>query len=118
MADSSPSIFSRDGSGKGQALAFNEDGSGNSTTLTSSAGSMMRLVINGVNPQNSLTVIAGGFNCDVVDSGRGAVAGQPGMSDTIVIQLPSLIPGGHHMLQVFDNASKYIKPARVYIVVE
>ena len=78
----------------------------------------MQLVINGVDPQNNLTVLAGGVPCDVVDSGRGAVAGQPGMSDTVVIQLPSDIPGGHHMLQIYDNTSRYVKPARVYFVVE
>jgi hypothetical protein len=71
-----------------------------------------------VDPQNSLTVFAGETRCDVVDSYRGAVGGRPGLSDTLVIQLPSDIQGGHHMLQIYDNTSRYVKPARVYIIVE
>ncbi len=117
-AGSSPSVYSRDGSGKGQAIALNEDGSVNSATVTASPGTMVQLVVNSVNPQNSLTVLAGNLLCDVVDAGRVAVDGQPGMSDTVTIQLPADIPGGHHLLQIYDDTSRYIRPARVYIVVQ
>ena len=117
-ATSSPSLFSRDGSGKGQAFAFNEDGSANSSLVTASPGSLMQLVTNGVGPKNNLTILVDGVKCDVVDSSRVAVPGQPGLSDTTLIQLPADIPGGHHLLQIYDESSSYIGPARVYIVVE
>ena len=117
-AESSPTVFSSDGSGKGRALAFNEDGSQNSSMFPASVGSMITFVVNGVNPQNELTILAGGLKCEVVDLWRRAVDGRPGLSDLVTVMLPRDIAGGHHMIQIYDQTSSYARQPRVYIVVE
>jgi len=117
-AGSSPSVFSSDGSGKGFALAFNEDGSANSAQVAATSGTMLTIVANGLNPRNALTILVDGAPCAIVATQRTAVDGLPGANDTVTIQLPSDIPGGHHLLQIYDETSLYVKPGRVFFMVQ
>ncbi len=116
-AASSPAVFSSDGTGKGLAMAFNEDGSLNTPKWVSTPGSMMTLVVNGIDPQAELTVVIGGVSCQIVDTQRASIGGLPGKWDLVTIQLPVDIGGGHQMVQIYDTNSVYVRLPRVYIVI-
>ena len=92
-APADPAIFTRDGTGFGQALAFNQDGSANGPGNPAAKGSMIDIVVNGVGAPEAGTQVQTEF------SGASAVPAEvrsgsvPGLSGDQYSILRTAIPG-------------------------
>ena len=117
-AASSPAIYSRDAEGMGQAWVFNEDGGVNTPKRPAAPGSVIAIAANGLNPGVLPRVWVNNLPASVVDFGRGAVAGLPGLNDIIQVQLPQPLDSGRAELRIADESVLYPPAARVYVMVE
>ncbi|HXK03136.1 MAG TPA: IPT/TIG domain-containing protein [Verrucomicrobiae bacterium] len=126
VAASSPGIFSMDGSGAGQAIALNQDGSINSADQPAAAGSVVTLYATGVGqmsppgidgsvvsadnlpvPVLPVSVQIGGLGAQVLYAG-----GAPGIVEGVIqvnVRIPTRAPAGPAVpvvLQAGDRTSQ------------
>ncbi|MFN7921513.1 MAG: SBBP repeat-containing protein [Bryobacteraceae bacterium] len=113
FAAAAPALFTADGSGTGQALAFNEDGTLNSATNPAARGSILGLLVNGLGkyrmeggsvvPRGALSVIFANTYANGVDANLVTAPGLPGP----VIQVKIFVPSNYALIsagQTFPRA--------------
>jgi uncharacterized protein (TIGR03437 family) len=99
-AAAAPAIYTRDGSGHGEALVFHEDGSLNSPDNPAAPGSIIAIACNGVGritfdgdyavAERPVSVYVDGFYANGVDAHMAQIPGIPG--DTYVIRVYVPVP--------------------------
>jgi uncharacterized protein (TIGR03437 family) len=110
-----PGVYTADGSGAGQAQAYNEDGSTNSSDNPADLGSMVTLVVNGAGVgANSISVTVNGAPADVLVAG--AVDGVAQGAIGIMILVPGYIEVGD--AQVTVKIAGYASQAGVSIALQ
>ena len=99
FAEASPALFTADGSGTGQALAFNADGTLNSASSPAPRGSILGLLVNGLGkhriegasvvPPHTLSVIFDNTYAYGVDANLISAPGLPGPAVQVKVFVPS-----------------------------
>lgn len=87
-ADAAPAIFTQDGSGFGQAMAFNADGSPNSPFNPAAIGTQIKIAVNGLGEIGAGKSVAAYFGCAYSTPATvetGPVPGLPGSAYTLVV---------------------------------
>lgn len=91
-----PAIFTANSTGKGQAVAINQDGSANTSANPAAEGTVVTLLINGSQSQflaGPVSATVEGLSAAVVTGGS-TVATQPGVA-ALAIRIPTNIPTGN-----------------------
>ncbi len=99
VAAAAPGIFSQDGSGFGQGVIFNQDGTLNSPAHPASLGERITLYATGIGPYDLIngyaqtttpvTVLIDGFYCNGVAAFIGPVSGFPGDVYRLTVYVPT-----------------------------
>jgi uncharacterized protein (TIGR03437 family) len=97
-ASAAPTIYTLDGSGRGNALVFHEDGSLNSPANPAAPGSVIAIACNGIGPvklvgeyavaENTVSVYVDGFYAIGVDAHMMQLPGVPGETYVIRVRVP------------------------------
>jgi uncharacterized protein (TIGR03437 family) len=103
VAAVAPGIFTADASGKGQALAVNQDGSRNGNDHAAFAGQMLTLFVTGEGQNGQPTVTINGSPADVRYTGPVTPVAVPG-----VLQVTVIVPD-----RVFGTLPVIVSIARV-----
>ena len=85
LAAVAPGIFTADASGKGQALAFNQDGSRNGSDHATGAGEKLTMFVTGEGSNSPVTATIGGAPAEISYSGPVTPAPVPGVREVTVI---------------------------------